>query len=142
MKPVTFRHPMAATKVWDLFVRIFHWSLVSCVVLNLWVLEPGETAHEWTGYTASALVLARLLWGFVGSPHARFRDFFPTPRRVVMHLRALRNGEHPVYLGHNPLGALMMLSLMALVLALGLTGVRTQVRQPELDLFQPCRAPA
>ncbi|MDD2180179.1 cytochrome b/b6 domain-containing protein [Acidovorax sp. D2M1] len=122
MKPVPLHPPFAATKVWDPFVRIFHWSLVSCVILNQFVLEPGETAHEWVGYTASALVLARLLWGFVGSRHARFSDFFPTPHKLARHLGAFRNGEHPVYLGHNPLGALMMLALMAIVLALGMTG--------------------
>ena len=66
-------------RVWDPFVRIFHWSLVACVVLNQFVLEDGKTAHEWVGYTASALVLARVLWGFVGTRHARFSDFFPTP---------------------------------------------------------------
>src|SRR3989344_3306220 len=86
MKPVPLHHPPAATKVWDPFVRIFHWSLVSCVVLNQFVLEPGKTAHEWVGYTASALVLARLVWGFVGSRHARFSDFFPTPRRLAKDL--------------------------------------------------------
>lgn len=108
--------------VWDRFVRVFHWSLVSCVVLNQFVLEAGETPHEWVGYTASALVLARIVWGFVGSRHARFTDFFPTPTRLAHHLHALRRGEHPQYVGHNPLGALMMLALMGLILALGVTG--------------------
>ena len=56
------------------------------------VLEDGKTAHEWVGYTASALVLARVVWGFVGSRHARFSDFFPTPTRLVAHLRALLRG--------------------------------------------------
>lgn len=112
----------AATPVWDPFVRIFHWSLVACVVLNQFVLEEGKTAHQWAGYIATALVLARTVWGFVGGRHARFADFFPTPSRLAAHLRALRRSEHPVYLGHNPLGALMMLALMALVLALGFTG--------------------
>ncbi len=111
-----------AVKVWDPFVRIFHWSLVTCIVLNQFVLEAGETAHEWTGYTASALVLLRLVWGFVGGRHARFADFFPTPQRLGHHLQALRRGEQPHYDGHNPLGALMMLALMVLVLSLGLTG--------------------
>lgn len=112
----------ASTQVWDPFVRLFHWSLVTCVVLNLWVLEDGEWAHEIAGYTASALVGLRLVWGFVGSKHARFSDFFPTPQRLKTHVTALLQGEVPVHPGHNPLGALMMLSLMALVLALGLTG--------------------
>lgn len=111
-----------AHRVWDPFIRIFHWSLVTCVVLNQFVLEDGKTSHEWVGYTASALVLARVLWGFVGTRHARFSDFFPTPTRLLKHLQALQRGEIPHHEGHNPLGALMMLALMALVLALGATG--------------------
>lgn len=114
--------PAEPVKVWDLFVRLFHWSLVTAVVLNQFVLESGETAHEWVGYAASALVLARVVWGFVGSKHARFVNFFPTPGRLLRHFSALRTGKHPQYLGHNPLGALMMLTLMLLVLALGVTG--------------------
>ena len=64
----------------------------------------------------------RLVWGLVGSRHARFADWFPTPQRVRMHLKALWHGELPEHTGHNPLGALMMLTLMSLVLGLGLTG--------------------
>ncbi|MFM2052927.1 MAG: hypothetical protein RL456_964 [Pseudomonadota bacterium] len=110
------------TVVWDPFVRIFHWSLVSCVVLNYFVVDDGETVHQWLGYLASALVTLRIVWGFVGSRHARFSDFFPTPARLRHHLRALRDGRLDAHAGHNPLGALMMLALMATVLALGLTG--------------------
>lgn len=118
----TPQHLATSVKVWDPFVRLFHWSLVSCVLLNLWILEEGETAHELAGYTAVGLVLARVVWGFIRSRHARFSDFFPTPRRVTAHLQALLRGELPLSVGHNPLGALMMLALMALVLSLGLTG--------------------
>ena len=109
-------------QVWDLFVRVFHWSLVSCVLLNQFVLEAGEAPHEWVGYVAFGLVISRVVWGFIGSRHARFSEFFPTPRRVMDHLSALRSGRMPDHLGHNPLGALMMLALMSLVLALGVTG--------------------
>ena len=122
MKPDHQAALAPAVKVWDPFVRLFHWSLVSCVLLNQFILEAGATAHEWTGYLASALVLARVLWGFVGSRHARFADFFPTPGRLYRHFKALSQGQHPQYAGHNPLGALMMLALMAFVLGLGLTG--------------------
>lgn len=122
MKSVPLYRARPRTRVWDVFVRLFHWSLVSCVVLNQFVLEEGETPHQWAGYIASALVLARVVWGFIGSHYARFSDFFPTPGRVVSHLKALRRGEHPAYMGHNPLGAMMMLLLMVLVLALGFTG--------------------
>lgn len=112
----------APVAVWDRFVRIFHWSLVACVLLAQFVLEEGEAPHRWVGYAAVALVLMRLVWGFVGSRHARFADFFPTPARLRAHVRALRAGRAVAYAGHSPLGALMMLALMALVLALGLTG--------------------
>ncbi len=108
--------------VWDPFVRVFHWGLVGCVLLNYFVLEAGETPHEWVGYTASALVLARTLWGFVGTRHARFADFFPTPTRLRRHVRSLRAGAPDHHWGHNPLGALMMLWLMGLVLSMGATG--------------------
>jgi cytochrome b len=108
--------------VWDVFVRVFHWTLVACVLTNGLVLDDGEDIHQWLGYLASALVLTRGVWGFVGSTHARFADFWPTPTRVMAHVRAALTGRPQHHWGHNPLGALMMLWLMALVLMLGLTG--------------------
>ena len=51
-----------ALRVWDPFVRVFHWSLVSCVILNFFVVDDGETLHRFVGYTASGLVVARLVW--------------------------------------------------------------------------------
>ncbi|MCB2015911.1 MAG: cytochrome b/b6 domain-containing protein [Hydrogenophaga sp.] len=108
--------------VWDRFVRVFHWTLVSCVLLNYFVLEEGEAPHEWAGYLAAALVVARIVWGFIGSRHARFSDFFPTPSRLRLHVQAMRSGRPEHHWGHNPLGAVMMLLLMGLVLSLGVTG--------------------
>ncbi|MFC3531783.1 cytochrome b/b6 domain-containing protein [Vogesella facilis] len=109
-------------KVWDPFVRLFHWTLLSCVAANLLLLEEGDPPHRWAGYLATGLVLARIVWGFVGSRHARFASFFPTPARLKAHLDAVKDGRHPQTAGHNPLGALMMLALMGLVLALGVSG--------------------
>lgn len=109
-------------QVWDLFVRVFHWSLVTCVALNFAVVTDGKDIHQWLGYLAVALVTARIVWGFVGTRYARFSDFFPTPARLREHLSAMRNRQPHSHAGHNPLGALMMLALMAVVLALGVTG--------------------
>lgn len=108
-------------RVWDPFVRVFHWTLVICVLLNSFVVDDDDL-HQWLGYLAAALVMVRIVWGFVGSEHARFADFFPTPRRVMHHLHGLTSGRPEFQWGHNPLGALMMLLLMAIVLALGVTG--------------------
>lgn len=116
------RAVLQAVPVWDRFVRLFHWGLASCVVLNFTVLDDGETLHQALGYAATALVLARVVWGFIGSAHARFASFWPTPSRLARHVQALLRREPEHHDGHNPLGALMMLALMALVLALGLTG--------------------
>ena len=109
-------------RVWDPFVRIFHWGLVACIALNEFVIDDGEQVHQWIGYAASALVLARIVWGFVGTRHARFADFWPTPARLRAHLADLLAGRHGAQVGHNPLGALMMLALLAVVLALGASG--------------------
>lgn len=112
----------AAERVWDPFVRVFHWSLVGLVVLDRWVLEAGDAPHQWAGYAAAALVLLRVAWGFAGPRHARFADFWPTPARLLAWLRAWRGARPPATPGHNPLGALMMLTLLLLVLLLALTG--------------------
>lgn len=108
--------------VWDVFVRLFHWGLVGCVLVNYFLLDDGEDIHQWLGYAASALVGARTVWGFIGTRHARFANFFPTPARLRRHVAGLLSGRHEFHEGHNPLGALMMLALMGTVLALGLTG--------------------
>ena len=109
-------------RVWDLFVRVFHWTLVACVLLNSFVVDDGEDLHQWLGYLAAALVSARFVWGFIGSRHARFADFLPTPRRVVHQVRGVLTRRPEFHWGHNPLGALMMLALMGMVVALGVTG--------------------
>lgn len=109
-------------QVWDRFVRFFHWSLVTCVLANYFVVDDGKTVHQWFGYTATALVLARIVWGFVGSRYARFGDFAPTPSKLRTHVRRLLDGDPDFHVGHNPLGGVMIFATLALVLALGTTG--------------------
>lgn len=108
--------------VWDPFIRLFHWSLVSCVLIDYFFIDDGETIHQWLGYAACVLIAARIVWGLVGSPYARFSEFFPTPVRLRRHLGLLMRKQHDPYAGHNPLGALMIFTLMGLVIALGVTG--------------------
>ena len=109
--------------VWDIWVRLFHWLLVLSVSLaaatGFFAAAPWLRWHIAGGLAAAALVLMRIVWGFLGSPHARFADCLPTPGAVIAHLRG---GGHR-HLGHNPLGALMVLALLAGVLALALTGL-------------------
>lgn len=110
-------------KVWDILVRITHWTVAAGIIANLFFTEDGSELHEYVGYTVLGLVVVRLLWGLVGTRYARFTSFFPTPTRLKRHLSALsvrRVDEQ--HLGHNPLAALMMLSLWAVIIGLGITG--------------------
>jgi cytochrome b len=108
-------------RVWDPLVRLFHWSLAACV-FGAFLVEEGDTAHRWLGYTALGLVAFRLLWGVVGSRHARFGDWVRGPRAVLAYLRERRAGRSQRRLGHNPAAAVMILALLGGVVAVGMTG--------------------
>lgn len=107
--------------VWDPLVRITHWAVAALVLANF-LNEAGDAAHRYAGYAVLVLVGLRLIWGLVGSPHARLRSFWPTPARVFAYVAALLRGRAPRYLGHNPAAAVMMLLLWAVLLGLGLSG--------------------
>ncbi len=108
--------------VWDPLVRIFHWTVVLGVALNSFVLNTGKAPHRYVGYAVVAALVVRILWGFVGSAHARFSDFVTTPQAVLSHLLAVARRRDRRYLGHNPAGAAMMLALMGLLAITCLTG--------------------
>jgi cytochrome b len=110
------------TQVWDPVVRLFHWTVVTGCVLDLFVFEDGKATHRLIGYIVASALIVRLLWGFLGSQHARFADFVPTPEKLTQYVRALLQGREPRYIGHNPAGAVVMLSLMALLAAVSVTG--------------------
>jgi cytochrome b len=108
--------------VWDPVVRLFHWSVVAGCLLNLAVFTDGKAVHRWIGYGVAFALAFRLIWGFVGTRHARLSDFAPRPAAFVTYLKALARGQEPRFIGHNPAGAVMMLALMALLAAVSLTG--------------------
>lgn len=108
-------------KVWDPLVRLFHWSLAACI-FGAFLVEEGDTAHRWLGYTALGLITFRVLWGLVGSRHARFSDWVRGPRAVASYVRERLAGRSRRGLGHNPAAAWMFLVLIAGVAAVGLTG--------------------
>ena len=110
-------------KVWDPVVRLFHWTLALGCIANLTVLREAESAHEIVGYVILAAIAVRLLWGFVGSRHARFSDFLTGPKTLLGYLGAALRGKAPRYVGHNPAGALMMVALIGLAIICGVTGV-------------------
>ncbi len=112
----------ASVVIWDPVVRIFHWTLAAVVVANYWLTEPGEDVHTWLGYTAVAAVLVRVVWGFLGTKHARFADFPVSLAALREHFGELRARALPADAGHNPLGAMMIYLMFFLVGLLACTG--------------------
>lgn len=109
-------------KVWDAAVRVFHWSLVAAFATAYLTSDEAEATHRWAGYIALALIAFRLVWGFVGSPHARFADFVPRPAGLVDYAALLLRGREPRCLGHNPAAAMMILFLLVMIVLIGTTG--------------------
>ncbi|MBS0508097.1 MAG: cytochrome b/b6 domain-containing protein [Proteobacteria bacterium] len=109
-------------RVWDLPVRLLHWSLVAAVAVAWYSRHDSGALHEITGYLLLALLAARLAWGFCGNRYARFAQFVRTPRATLVYARAAFGGRAPRYLGHNPLGGWMVLALLANLGLLGATG--------------------
>lgn len=114
--------PAGTVRVWDPFVRVFHWSLVGLFALAFATGGEVEWLHLLAGYSIVALVALRVAWGFVGPRHARFSDFVRPPREVQAYLRDAIRLRAPRHLGHNPAGGTMVLTLLAMLAGIGVTG--------------------
>lgn len=113
----------AEVRVWDPFVRVFHWGLAAAF-FTAWITEDDFLdLHTLAGYTALALVLVRIPWGFIGSRHARFGDFVRPPREAFAYALDSLRGKARRYIGHNPAGGLMILALLALIPLTALSGM-------------------
>jgi cytochrome b len=113
-----------AILVWDFPVRVFHWLLVISFA-GAWLTSESEAQqliHYAFGYSACAIILFRIVWGVVGTRYARFTQFIKGPTETGQHIKSLLVGKKPPSPGHNPAGALVMISLMILILLIGLTG--------------------
>jgi cytochrome b len=113
-------------RVWDPLVRIFHWSLVATFIVAWLTADEESRLHELSGYAVIGLVLVRIVWGFIGTRYARFSDFVYRPSTVLGYAREMLSGKPRHYLGHNPLGGMMVLALLASLLATSMTGLAMQ----------------
>lgn len=109
-------------RVWDPFVRIFHWSLVASFAIAWLSSEDWRALHIWAGYAAGGLILLRILYGFAGSKNARFTSFVKSPAAIAAYLRDIAQGREKRYLGHNPAGGAMILALIVSMALLCVTG--------------------
>jgi cytochrome b len=100
------------TKIWDIFIRIFHWGLVATFAITYLTEDDFPILHVYAGYTMMALIFLRLIWGFIGSRHARFRDFIVRPAAVIDYMKDVVQFRAKRYLGHNPAGGAMVIALL------------------------------
>jgi cytochrome b len=111
-------------KVWDAPLRLFHWILVVAIAMAFLSSEEDSALNDWhvlSGWVAAVLIVFRLVWGFIGGEHSRFLDFV-RPSRIPDHISGLVRGEREPSLGHNPLGGLAVVILLALTAVTVWTG--------------------
>jgi cytochrome b len=110
---------MTKVRVWDLPLRLFHWSLATLVIAAIVTVKIGGNALQWhfyCGYAVLALLGFRLVWGVVGTHYSRFASFRCSPSAILKHLRDLRRGDSPMHLGHTPIGSLSVVAMLAVAL--------------------------
>jgi cytochrome b len=112
----------ATAKIWDPIVRIFHWSLVTSFAVAWLTADDLRSLHMWAGYAAIALVSFRFIYGFMGTHYARFSQFVRNPATTVTYAKDVLHHREARYLGHNPLGAIMILALLVGIVAVAVTG--------------------
>jgi len=109
--------------VWDPLLRMFHWGLVLFFSVSYLTAEDDSIIHPWSGYAIIGLLFFRLVWGFVGPRHARFKDFMFSKQETTGYAKALLKGRARRYLGHNPLGGAMVFTLLFSLMATTVTGL-------------------
>jgi len=115
---------LVPVKVWDGWVRLFHWGTAGCVLVSYFSAKSGAwNLHYGSGYLLLTLVGFRIMWGLVGSENARFWTFLRSPLAALRQLGKFRRVEPDTETTHNPAGAWMVVVLLALLLAQGVSGL-------------------
>ena len=109
-------------RVWDPFVRMFHWSLVLAMLANAFFTRGDSLIHQGIGYFVAAMVSARVIWGFTGSAYARFASFPPDVAASIEQLSDIAVGRKTLHVGHTPLGALMIYNLLCTIMVICISG--------------------
>jgi cytochrome b len=120
LEEITPMQEPATVNIWDPLVRLLHWGLAASFLVAYLSEDELLTLHSFAGYTLLGLIAVRLVWGLIGSRHARFRDFVTPPGQALAYLKDALRLRARRYLGHNPAGGAMV---VALLLCLSLTGL-------------------
>jgi cytochrome b len=110
-------------KVWDPVIRIFHWTLVAAFFIAYISGDELLGLHVWAGYLIICLLIFRIVWGLVGSQHARFTDFIYPTATIREYLKNTLRLKAPRYLGHNPAGGIMVVVLLIMLILISVSGL-------------------
>ncbi len=110
-------------KIWDPLVRLLHWGLAASFLIAYLSEDDRLTLHSYAGYLLLGLITLRLVWGLIGSRHARFQDFVTPPTQALAYLGDALRLRASRYLGHNPAGGAMVLALLLCLSLTGLSGL-------------------
>jgi len=126
---------------WDLFIRVFHWSLVIAFTIN-YLTEGDVNLHFYMGWYIALILMLRVIWGFIGTKHARFIDFVKSPSEVTQYVKDMLGGKGTAekFRGHNPLGGLMIIALLLSLSITSFSGVMLYTSQGN-QLFSFTDAP-
>jgi cytochrome b len=109
-------------RVWDLFVRVFHWSLLPLFFVAYLTGDDKGSLHRYVGYAVLGLVVVRIVWGFVGTKHALFSDFICSPAKALTYIKEVTTGKAKYYTGHNPAAAWMVILFLTCSIVVCLSG--------------------
>jgi len=110
--------------IWDLPLRIFHWVLVATIAVSWYTADQDNGLidyHLICGYVALGLMVFRILWGFFGTRHSQFKNFIPTPNKLINYVKQNEQAKEPA--GHNPLGSLMVVFMLTIILLQAISGL-------------------
>jgi len=110
-------------KVWDPVVRIFHWLLVATFAIAFITEEDFLSLHVWAGYLLGIAIVFRIIWGFIGTRHARFSDFVTSPANALSYAKDALTLRAKRYLGHNPAGGLMIIVMIVSLVLTTFSGI-------------------
>lgn len=116
-------------RVWDPLVRIFHWSLVLAFTVAFLTGDEENITHIVAGYVVLGLISFRLVWGVIGTRHARFSDFVYSPATVIRYLKGLFSYKPEHYRGHNPAGGWMVILMLITLIIVSWTGLKVYAEE-------------
>jgi len=116
------KHDSNTVKVWDPFVRVFHWSLVLTFIIAFVTEDDFLTLHVYAGYTLLALLAVRIVWGLIGTRYARFSDFIYSTETIKQFIKDTLSFKAKRYIGHNPAGGAMIMLMIISLIITGITG--------------------